>query len=75
MAATYIGTQNRTDRIQFGISSRVYERLIEGFWCTLCLALFIVLGPFAAPIALAFMFSNHVLDSEMQEPECHEEHV
>ena len=51
------------------IPVRWYQRIVDVFWFSLCLALFMVLGPFAAPIAICFMFSKHIRDEKMQEPD------
>lgn len=68
MAATYIGTEETT-RMSVSVPVNWSERVSEGFWFTLCLALFMILGPFAAPIVLCFMFSRSMTGVEMQEPE------
>jgi len=69
MAATYIETRKALTRITPGLFSNCREKIIEGFWFTLCLILFLILGPFSAPIVLAFLFFNNHLANEMQEPE------
>jgi hypothetical protein len=68
MAATYIGTEETT-RMTVSVPVNWPERMMEAFWFTLCLALFMVLGPFAAPIVLCYMFSNTMTGVEMREPE------
>ncbi len=55
--------------MEVGALSTWYEKLVEGFWFMTCLALFMVLGPFAAPIALGFIFSNNAFKSDLAEPE------
>jgi hypothetical protein len=76
MAATYIETRKAFTRINSGFWANCRERIAEGFWFSLCLALFIVLGPFSAPIVLVFLFFNNDLNNEMQEPESlNNEHV
>lgn len=69
MAATYIETRKALTRVNPGLFSNCREKIVEGFWFTLCLTLFLILGPFSAPIVLAFLFFNNHLDNEMQEPE------
>lgn len=64
MAATYMEVErNAVSRV--GISSVVMKRVGEGFWFFLCLVLFMILGPFAAPIALAFLFSRQVTGTSL----------
>ena len=67
--AVYVQAGNSFSR---GISqerSNWKEKLCEGFWFSLCLILFLILGPFAAPIALAFMFSKHAINQNAVEPD------
>lgn len=68
MAATYIGTEEAT-RMSVSVPVNLSERLAEAFWFTLCLVLFMILGPFSAPIVLCYMFSKSMTGVEMQEPE------
>lgn len=76
MAATYIETRKALTRINPGLFSQCREKIAEGFWFTLCLTLFLILGPFSAPIVLAYLFFNNDLNNEMQEPESlNNEHV
>lgn len=69
MAATFIDIQNATVGTLTCEDGKWREKLGEGFWFTVCFVLFLILGPFAAPIVLCFMFSNNTLNCEMQEPE------
>lgn len=69
MAATFIDIQNATVGTLTREDGKWREKLGEGFWFTVCFVLFLILGPFAAPIVLCFMFSNNTLNCEMQEPE------
>ena len=69
MAAVYVETENRIKRRDSQTWAGRLERISEGFWFLVCLVLFMILGPFAGPIALVFMLSNRVHESEMQEPE------
>ena len=69
MAATYVETHHGTSTIVTEKSTAWQERASGAFWFSVCLILFMVLGPFAAPIALVFLFSNNLLSSEMTEPE------
>lgn len=50
-------TVNERQRRQLGFSAwqvfaRSHRQVFEGCWCGLALLLFIVLGPFAAPVAV-----------------------
>ena len=69
MAATYIGTHNDASRMSVAVSTNWRERAVEIFWFSVCLVLFMILGPFAAPIAVCFMFSNKALGDDAREPE------
>ena len=69
MAATYIQTGSTLSNPTIQVGSNWREKISEGFWCTTCLILFMILGPFAAPIALAFMFSRHALNENAIEPD------
>lgn len=69
MAATYFETRKAFNRISLGSLVSCREKIVEGFWFSLCLALFIVLGPFSAPIVLAYLFFNKDMEGTMQEPE------
>lgn len=69
MAATYIETQKNFSKINVEVLTRWREKVVEAFWFTLCLSLFVILGPFSAPIVLGFLFFNNHLSSESMEPE------
>jgi hypothetical protein len=69
MAATSIATRKIIAGRNSGLLNGYREKIVEGFWFSVCLLLFIVLGPFSAPIVLAFLFFNNHLNSDMQEPE------
>jgi hypothetical protein len=45
------------------------EQVGEWFWFLLSLALFVVLGPFSAPIALIALVKLGLEDNDHQEPE------
>ncbi len=45
------------------------EQVIEWFWFLLSFALFVVLGPFSAPIALIALFKLGLEDNDHREPE------
>jgi hypothetical protein len=61
----------QTQRPIIGIGSiRIWlERLSEGFWFSLCLLLFMVLGPFSAPIVLGYIFFGKLSDQVLSEPD------
>jgi len=46
----------------------VSEKLSEWFWFTLSFCLFVLLGPFSAPIALIAIFKLGLEDNEHREP-------
>ena len=45
------------------------EQVSEWFWFLLSFALFVVLGPFSAPIALIALFKLGLEDNDHREPE------
>ena len=49
--------------------NRIGEKIIEGFWFVVCLALFTILGPFSAPIVLGYLLFNQDIQGGLQEPE------
>lgn len=69
MAATF--TQAQLDRSIIGssISWSWLDKVSEYFWLSLCLALFMVLGPFSAPIVLGYIFFGRLNDQELTEPD------
>ncbi len=69
MAATYIESTKVIARGNPGLLSGLRDKIAEGFWFSLCLLLFVILGPFSAPIVLAYLFFNDHLSGEMREPE------
>ncbi|BDD86248.1 hypothetical protein [Desulfofustis limnaeus] len=68
MAATYLNTASNVSLSPVLIGERWREKTSEYFWFSVCFALFLVLGPFAAPIALGFVFSNHSINADAVEP-------
>ncbi|MBE0583680.1 MAG: hypothetical protein IH612_07915 [Desulfofustis sp.] len=68
MAATYIETAHSIQAHPALAQERWREKAGEYFWFSICLILFMILGPFAAPIALGFVFSNQASGVEMTEP-------
>ncbi len=69
MAATAIHTAHPIPRPLPISVERWREKAGEYFWLSVCLVLFMVLGPFAAPIALGFVLSNHASGTAMVEPD------
>ncbi len=48
---------------------RLVDKASEWFWFLLSFTLFVVLGPFSAPIALIALFKLGLEDNDHQEPE------
>ena len=69
MAATYVETGNRIPATITQVQGKWREKLSGCFWFSACLVMFMILGPFAAPIALGFVFSNYALNREIHEPD------
>jgi hypothetical protein len=69
MAATYVETGNRIPATITRVQGKWREKLSERFWFSVCLIMFMILGPFAAPIALGFVFSNYAQNREISEPD------
>ncbi|THB75602.1 MAG: hypothetical protein D6B25_11770 [Desulfobulbaceae bacterium] len=73
MSTLTINAKTHTSLPRVGDSLRVGQKVLEMVLCGFCLVLFMVLGPFAAPIVLGFLVSPQVLDSELASPECLDE--
>lgn len=69
MAATYIETQKNFPKVNLEVLKSWREKVVEAFWFTLCFSLFLILGPFSAPIVLGYLFFDNQLSSESMEPE------
>lgn len=70
MAATYIETgSSRIPAIIASVQGNWREKLSEYFWFSACLIMFMILGPFAAPIVLGFIFSNQARNANVAEPD------
>ena len=69
MAATLIQTPTVSEPIDTGFSLAWLEKASEYFWFTLCLLLFMVLGPFSAPIVLGYIFFGKLSDQRPAEPD------
>lgn len=73
MAAAYVETVSGVSGPISLVAGRWRERASEYFWFSVCLVLFMVLGPFAAPIALGFVFSSQSVSANLAEPQQVEE--
>ena len=69
MAAIITQTHKSATTFNVDRLNRVGEKVIEGFWFVVCLALFIILGPFSAPIVLGYLIFNQDIQGGLQEPE------
>lgn len=56
-------------QVNFGLKGISWSALSEKFWFSVSLALFMVLGPFAAPIALFALFNLDATERGASEPE------
>jgi len=68
MAATFVQTRSETPIISSTISWAWLEKISEYLWCSLCLLLFMALGPFSAPIVLGYIFFGKINDQNLAEP-------
>lgn len=68
MSATFIQTRSAATPITSVESWSWLEKLSEYFWCSLCLVLFMILGPFSAPIALGVILFDKLQDPSLPEP-------
>ena len=59
----------QTDESVWQSLCNLTERLSEWFWFLLSFVLFVVLGPFSAPIALIAIFKLGLEDNDHREPE------
>lgn len=70
MAATY--AHPRSDRTpipaRLAITGIDWEKIGEYFWGLLCLILFMILGPFSAPIVLGYILFGKIADDRAPEP-------
>ena len=67
--AAYVHAQNHPPVTRSIISAARLEKISECFWGTLCLLLFMVLGPFSAPIVLGYIFFGKLHESGSLEPD------
>lgn len=69
MAATLSHTHTDHSIIGSSISWSWLDKAGEIFWFSLCLALFMLLGPFSAPIVLGYIFFGRLSDQKLTEPD------
>lgn len=69
MAATFSHAHTDNSIIGSSISWSWLDRAGEIFWFSLCLALFMLLGPFSAPIVLGYIFFGRLSDQKLTEPD------
>lgn len=69
MAATLTHAHTNRSIIGSSISWSWLDKVSEYFWFSICLALFIVLGPFSAPIVLGYIFFGRLSDRTAAEPD------
>ena len=69
MAATFTHAQSDRSILGSSISWSWLDRAGECFWFSLCLILFMLLGPFSAPIVLGYIFFGKLNDHAQSEPE------
>ena len=69
MAATFTHAQTERPILGSSISWSWLDKAGECFWFTLCLLLFMLLGPFSAPIVLGYIFFGKLSDQNYTEPQ------
>jgi hypothetical protein len=67
--AAYAHAHTDTAIISIPVFRAWLEKASECFWASLCLILFMVLGPFSAPIVLGYIFFGKIHDQEAAEPD------
>lgn len=67
--AAYAHTHTQRPIIGTGSIGTWLEKVSEGFWFSLCLLLFMALGPFSAPIVLGYIFFGKLNDQSLHEPD------
>lgn len=67
--AAYVQAQTDPTIASPAIPKAWLENASECFWGSLCLLLFMVLGPFSAPIVLGYIFFGKIHDQEAAEPD------
>ncbi len=67
--AAYVPAHTDTAIVSAPVSRAWLEKASECFWASLCLILFMVLGPFSAPIVLGYIFFGKIHDQEAAEPD------
>ncbi len=69
--ATTLQKQSIGQPVEGGLHTlgSVVEQLCEWFWFFLSFILFVILGPFSAPIALIALLKLGLEDNDLREPE------
>lgn len=67
--AAYVHAQNHRPVTRSIISPAWLDKASECFWGTLCLLLFMLLGPFSAPIVLGYIFFGKLHETGSLEPD------
>lgn len=67
--SAYAHTHSQRPFIGAGSFGVWLEKISEGFWFSLCLLLFMALGPFSAPIVLGYIFFGKLSDQALREPD------
>ena len=67
--AAYVHAQHHRPLTKSIIPAAGLEKAGECFWGTLCLLLFMALGPFSAPIVLGYIFFGKIYDPGAAEPD------
>ena len=66
--SAYVHARTETTIVSSPVCRAWLEKASECFWASLCLILFMVLGPFSAPIVLGYIFFGKIHDQEAAEP-------
>ncbi len=67
--AAYVHAQTERVVVGGGTFGAWFEKISECFWFSLCLLLFMALGPFSAPIVLGYIFFGKLSDQALTEPD------
>ncbi|MBT8362985.1 MAG: hypothetical protein KJO32_18705 [Deltaproteobacteria bacterium] len=67
--AAYVHAHSDTTIVSSPVLRAWLEKASECFWASLCLILFMVLGPFSAPIVLGYIFFGKIHDQEAVGPD------
>jgi hypothetical protein len=67
--AAYVYAQTDPAIVSTAFPKAWLEKASECFWGSLCLLLFMVLGPFSAPIVLGYIFFGKIHEQGSAEPD------